>query len=651
MIRSFFFILLAFFLSGPARAQSPGTLAIHGPSNTPGAAQITKIDQINAPINTVLTAKADASGGVLTNPAITGGTIAGTPISGAPGAFTTFSASGAVSGAGITAILTPYAPLAGTNTWSGAQHFGAQTVDGSAIAFTGGTETGVTHTNDIFSGTLSGSPTWSGNHTFNAAVTFNGLNTVANGHSFNFADASGNNSGFIASGNSLVFRGTTSAGAASTAFTLPLHTDTPTLAFSVPVSHSQPVAIAGTGANFSINAGAIAQSGSALTRAFYSTTSASGTLSSTGYFNQFNLQGDTVAVSGTNFANLVGMTYGYGGAAMTGNRQGLAIAVDQFTTSGNFGVGNNPFYVASVALQNIHANDGGTGSTLATSWGHAYAWNPVLQIYAGGTNFTDGFIAEYDISVAAPVARKLGIVVAQLPTDTVQGTVADAAFKIGGAGGAGWRNGYQVGGDISSAVMDPNGALFSGRMSLNWATHDALAAYGVDVQEYTMSKAAFRSKNFKVDGSGNIQTGTAFISTSSTGTTIDSSGSILSGTPTINTGGTGWTTGDIAADIYDGLYTITASAGAVTAVAVRVKPVYPGLTGQPATLAITGNSQAALGPGPTAVINAAWDATRSATSINASGGPIIMAGLPSSAPATHCALWANSGVVTRTTCP
>lgn len=48
----------------------------------------------------------------IATPAITGGTITSTPISGSTGSFTTLAASSTVSGAGFTSLLSPYAPLA-----------------------------------------------------------------------------------------------------------------------------------------------------------------------------------------------------------------------------------------------------------------------------------------------------------------------------------------------------------------------------------------------------------------------------------------------------------------------------------------------------------------------------------------------------------
>jgi hypothetical protein len=58
--------------AAPAFGQSTGTLNLQGPSTNSSAPQITSVTQLNGPINTALAAKADATGGVLTNPTVTG---------------------------------------------------------------------------------------------------------------------------------------------------------------------------------------------------------------------------------------------------------------------------------------------------------------------------------------------------------------------------------------------------------------------------------------------------------------------------------------------------------------------------------------------------------------------------------------------------
>lgn len=64
--------LLVLLLSiGGAMAQSPGTAALHGPSSNPALPLVTP-EAIAAALNAALTAKADASSGVLTNPSVQG---------------------------------------------------------------------------------------------------------------------------------------------------------------------------------------------------------------------------------------------------------------------------------------------------------------------------------------------------------------------------------------------------------------------------------------------------------------------------------------------------------------------------------------------------------------------------------------------------
>lgn len=86
--------VLGLLFATSAHAQSIGSLNLAGPSTTPGAPQITSVLQLNGPINTALMDKADATNGVLTTPTISGGTMAGTAISGSSGLFTTLGTTG-----------------------------------------------------------------------------------------------------------------------------------------------------------------------------------------------------------------------------------------------------------------------------------------------------------------------------------------------------------------------------------------------------------------------------------------------------------------------------------------------------------------------------------------------------------------------------
>jgi hypothetical protein len=67
---------LGLLLAGHADAQSPGTLNLTGPSSTPPGPQITRVEQINGPVNQALAAKQDYVGPLLT-PTGNGGSLTG----------------------------------------------------------------------------------------------------------------------------------------------------------------------------------------------------------------------------------------------------------------------------------------------------------------------------------------------------------------------------------------------------------------------------------------------------------------------------------------------------------------------------------------------------------------------------------------------
>jgi hypothetical protein len=494
----------------------------------------------------------------------------------------------------------------------------------------GGTFSG----NVIFSGTVTTNSTLTANGavttastltangavTFNSSTTFNGANTIANAHSFGWATTTGARmTTIIDGGNGFVLSGTNATGAARTIASMVQQSSSSSWTWAVPQTLNAALSLAAV--PLAITGVPMVQSGSSSTRGFYCSGTASGSLSATDGLFRFYVTADTAALSGAAFLNAVQITHELGGAALTGNRQALSATCTMGSTTGNKLAGNNPFYVAGTFTCNILATDGGTGTLLSNAWGQAYASNPTLVLYAGATNFRDAIAQETDIATLAQPARKMGVAIVQLATDVYQGAVCDTAIKIGGQGGGtapGWRNGLQIGGDGTS-MIPVNGTFISAYMNTNWSTVGSTATNGIDFQQYTFSSNFLRSKGFFVDGSGNNWVGRTLYAESS----VDAKGSILSGTPSINSGGTGWTTDDIATDIYGGVYTITAAAGVVTAVAVFRSPVFQALTGQPATLTITGNTQCTLGAGPTAVINTSWS-TSSTLAINASGGDVIV---------------------------
>jgi hypothetical protein len=116
--------LIAVTNPGSGYSATPPLVTFSG--NVPGYSQAAATATVTRAASSLAIDAPSISGGSLNNAvatgnAISGGTIIGTPISGSTGSFTTLTVAGAISGAGVTGLLSTYAPvvspaLAGTPT-------------------------------------------------------------------------------------------------------------------------------------------------------------------------------------------------------------------------------------------------------------------------------------------------------------------------------------------------------------------------------------------------------------------------------------------------------------------------------------------------------------------------------------------------------
>lgn len=455
---------------------------------------------------------------------------------------------------------------------------------------------------------------------FTGGVTFNGANTVANGHSFNFADASGNNSGFIASGNSLLFRGTTAAGAASTAFTLPLHTDTPTLAFSIPVNATlSPV-----------------WSGSTATPVVRSAATVSGTTTSVvPYVNRFSII-DTVDGSALAQTPVTGfeIDHVYGGSTTKGGRTAFTASLVQ-ASGANADTGVSNFYVGGVI--SAFGRYTQPGSSPTNPLGNIFGLNVYSQLQAGftATNYLGVSGIEIDMSLGTSTsAGRSGLNINDSSSQS-QGFVNDNAIWIYGLGSP-WRYGLVFGDTQPWPIDNTTGTMIGANIGQGVNTRAFQAKWGVDIQQVTFPATAnaydggaFRTNGMSINGAGTIQQGSCYTTWSSTGQSIDCKGSVGTSVA-VATGGTGYPPGQVmAVTAYGGVWLVTASAGGVvTALTTVVQPTYP--TTSPPSNPVTPTSQnlAAAGLAGTGLtINITWNTTASALSLNPSGGATTFGGV------------------------
>ena len=199
----------------------------------------------------------------------------------------------------------------------------------------------------------------------------------------------------------------------------------------------------------------------------------------------------------------------------------------------------------------------------------------------------------------------------------VQGTFSDTGISIAAQESAlvGLRNGFVVGNSQAEWPIDPNGYIFQTQFGQNFTTNPSTAAGGIDLLETTFSGSgnvgggfSFRSTGMRIEQNGQVQTGYGKIDGTTGGLVISSQEQTLSGTPTLAAGGTGFVTNGLAADAYGNIVRVTASGGAVTAIAAVVTR---GWTSTPpsnpvAFVAITGNNPATGNIGTGLTLNETW---------------------------------------------
>jgi hypothetical protein len=348
--------------------------------------------------------------------------------------------------------------------------------------------------------------------TFTAAPTFGAGATLPNAQVLTFLDTSGDTTNWIGStaGNIFELNLAGAGGGARVVFQANMKDATNTFQFNTPVKLINTMLISEASAPtttftpvFQSNLTSISGSVTSGSANYFSFTMAADTLNTTGG-------------SGPGGANVVGINGGFGGAAMTGNRNGFSSVLTLLATTGN-AASAHAFYTAGAATFTSAINDNGTGGTPA---GNGFGFNSVAQLQSGATFFNDLVSHEADISAAtgSSVAFKQGIKVVMLSTDAVQGSLSDYAIGIAGqaAGSSpGFKFGLQFGSEdgwwaTSGTLIGIAGSFQSGGPARN-------AVCGICFSAVTFSSFFLQSTGFSVNGSGNL---TAASYTSAGGVTL-----------------------------------------------------------------------------------------------------------------------------------
>lgn len=309
------------------------------------------------------------------------------------------------------------------------------------------------------------------------------------------------------------------------------------------------------------------------------------------------------------------------GASSVGFGQAFQVVASDLATTGQFAAGGEFSLVGGNIGATASFNQGGTA--LAKS-GFLFGFNTVAILNPGATHFGNLIGYELDIGALAgsAPARKIGLAITKFAADADAGTLGyDSAIAIADAPGgtsSAWVYGVAIGNNTANPNTIAGGAalatLFCGAPTGGGAGLSMQSlAWLVDGSQSTQTGGALRAKGVVINGNGDVRSGKAYLRSTAAGAALGADG-FMAATATIASGGTGWLTGNHAQDSGGNVWTVTAAAGVITAVAL--------VNAEPSATAATPLTILATATGATAgSINVAYD-TGTTLEINPGGGPI-----------------------------
>jgi hypothetical protein len=412
---------------------------------------------------------------------------------------------------------------------------GAQTLDGSAAAFTGGTLSGLTISGSPISGSTGAFTTLGAS----GAVTLSGTGT---GLAVTHDATVGGEADFGTASQAYfqVFGGTTAGGPVLQLGGTAVTSSTP---MTITAGAGGPVRLTGNSALVQVwqsqlqlvpNATWSGTNGFAQSGLFMSANNV-GTYTGTAITYDAYLSGTWNMNVGTSAGN-TGLTLGVhadvGGTSMTGNAGAfgstLTITAPTLNATGAGGT-----YVSAYAAAYANVNDNGT---LGAEKGQLFAFNTVASLGASAAHWNSvvSYEADTDVAIGATVSTKLGIQIVDTLPGGAAGSADDQALSINnqyqqGSGGVGWKYGISFGRLGGYFPMASAGTMIGAVGNVGGDTMNS--AYGIDFSAVTFSTAFLKSTGFLVDGSGNL-TAASYKAGSTAGVTC-------SGSPTSSFAATG----------------------------------------------------------------------------------------------------------------
>lgn len=346
--------------------------------------------------------------------------------------------------------------------------------------------------------------------------------------------------------------------------------------------------------------------------------------------------------NGSYVTGLINMTTGAAwDGGLTGWKSFLSTGAAAALSSQSFGLFGAEFTV------NANHNMGGVASGFGSTQfgvGTLFGANPRALNIAG--TFLAGVSGQEVGAKMLVAASSANFVVQQLVLEdghNGHGLMRDGMLILGAQANAvtGTREGIEIGGRDYHWPIDPNGYLIASHIPSSWATKPSAAAGGLDFNDVAFSGTgtwgsgfAFRGRGISLlptsGNGGALRAGFAALASTSTGADLSVNQDQMTGTPAINAAGSNWQTGMVAGDVYGNLVSITATAGAVTAIAVINRGFVPTGTGATTGVAFTCKNAVNGFYGSGLTLNLTWTpqtslSIQSGGSATAIGGKVAIA--------------------------
>lgn len=297
------------------------------------------------------------------------------------------------------------------------------------------------------------------------------------------------------------------------------------------------------------------------------------------------------------------ITGNYGGGTFDGFRQGVMVQMNFNTASTLSSSTGGAGGLESKVVPS--ANFG--GSSASNLKGAFFGANPWADCKTGATFLSQCVGTEIDVALqtGASAGNVTGLQVVLTSDHATHGIFADNGYALvaQSAATAGLRKGFVIGSYQATWPIDPNGYLYPIETSSNYSVNPDLAAGGNDYLQVTFNGSGANGGNFAfrtqgasssvsataIDGLGALKLGSAYLNPSSASTlTLDTGLFAFNGISSVVSGGTNFTTGDLVDDGYGNIFSVTASAGVVSSLALKYRA--EGRTSAPAVSSLAFNT-------------------------------------------------------------